>query len=113
MSDIFGPDDPSSDYPGGSEYPVFEDETIAETWVGQGVFVDESWYDNVTLYTYADDAFQPITMPLGDWYETTLLDQEDLIDLYGIDNLDIIHMLEDYGYWDSDDWDLWRSMYEE
>ena len=108
MTDIFGPDD---DYPGGQEYPGYDEEPLnEETWGDHGILVGDEWYDDVTIY---NDFFQPLTMTMQDWYDATLLGHEELLATYGIDNLDIIRQLEDQGIWDSDDWEIWREMYGE
>jgi hypothetical protein len=108
MTDIFGPDD---EYPGGQEFPGYDIEPLHEaTWGDHGVLVGDEWEQNLTLY---NDEFFPMSMTMEDWFEATLLGKEELMYEYGIDNLGIIRQLEAQGYWDRDDWALWREMYGE
>lgn len=96
MTDMFGPDDPE-------EPPDYWEARWSET--GE----PEWWDQDVTIY---NDFFAPITYTAEDWYnEVTVYNAEELMEMYGMDNLDIIHQLEDIGLWDADDWAYWRELY--
>lgn len=96
MTDMFGPDEPEGP-------PDYWEDRWAETG-------EPEWWDaDVTIY---NDFFEPITYTAEDWYnEVTVYNAEELMEMYGLDNLDIIHQLEDQGLWDSDDWAYWRELY--
>jgi hypothetical protein len=97
MTDMFGPDDP---------------EEPPDYWEGrwQDTSEPEWWNADVTLY---NDFLEPMTYTAEDWFNETLNSKEELLELYGLDNIDIIEQLEQMGLWDAEDWDYWREMYGE
>lgn len=117
MSDIFGPgpDDPRDqeyyDRYGMSydEYsmrqsdatdPTFWDREQTETWWNQGVELQ-------------NDSGETYTLSANEWYALTTADPDMVAQEYGMEPLDIIYQLQDdYGMWDSDDWETWRNQYE-
>ena len=108
MTDMFGPDDPE----GPPDY-------WSDRWDEAGG-EPEWWDDNVTIWGIQDNFFQPYTLTAEDWFNETLLFQEELLERYGIDNIDIIDQLMDIGLWErgepgypSADWAHWRELYEE
>lgn len=114
MTDMFGPDDP-----GGGPPDYWENR-----WEATG---EPAWWnDQVTIW---DNNFQPLTYTAEDWFnEVTTYSGPELLEMYGMDNLDIIRQLEDQGLWgeelgyyyDDDgelhsyslDWAYWRENYE-
>lgn len=105
MSDIFGgpPDDPFG-FP--EDYGEVED---PYGFFG-GDVPDPWWGEPITLY---DDFGEMHTLTAQEWYSATMEDPGLIEDLYTMEALDIIHQLEDYGLWDSDDWEIWREHYGE
>jgi hypothetical protein len=84
----------------------------------------ESWFGNeVTLYGIQDGMFEPYSMTGEEWVDEALRPKEDLIEEYGLDNIDIIEQLQsrgyDYTYIDFDGeersglWRDWRDAYAE
>lgn len=94
MSDIFGPNDDGT-------WPDEPVESSTEFWMGQ----------EITVY---DAYLEPInSMTKDEWMEiVTELNGDDTIELFGIDNIDIIKDLERQGYWEVEDWEYFREMYE-
>jgi hypothetical protein len=77
-----------------------------DRWEAEG---EPSWYqDDVTIW---NNFGEPITMTAEDWYELTPQDKETILASYGMIHLDIIHQLEEYGYWTDEDWAYWRELY--
>lgn len=109
MSDIFGgpPDDEGYD-PLGYPEDYAEVEDPYGFWYGD--MPEAWWYDEVTL---RDDYDGEHTLQANQWWEASLQGDEITNMLYSMDVLDIIHELEEYGLWDSDDWDRWRELYGE
>jgi hypothetical protein len=101
MTDMFGPDDPGEPPEGPVDF--WEDR-----WGDAGP--PDWWNEDVTIY---NDYFQELTYQGVDWYNETFNSNEENLELYGIDTLDIIHQLEDQGLWDADDWEYWRENYGE
>lgn len=68
------------------------------------------WFGNeITI----ENAYsEPFSHTKEEWFSEVLESKEYLLDKYGLDNLEIIFSLEDAGYWDDDDWDEWRSLYD-
>jgi hypothetical protein len=106
MTDMFGPDDPE----GPPDY-------WQDRWAGTGE--PEWWGETVRIYGERDGFFQAYDYTGEDWFNEVLRSQEELLELYGIDNIDIIHQLEQQGLWDpggydepSADWAYWRELYE-
>jgi hypothetical protein len=114
MTDLFGPDDPDDfSYDDTSFQPWYTGQDT-ETGLWDDHWLDEgepAWWDSdITLFnSYGND----ITFDAETWFNLTLEQSEVLEAAYGIDNLDIIHQLEDQGFWDADDWDYWREEYGE
>jgi hypothetical protein len=107
MTDMFGPDDPYDD--GSSDDAPLSSNQWMDFWLeSQSGEPPEWWDDTVTLY---NDYFQPVGLTGEDWFNETLLSKEELMSVYGMDNLDIIHQLEDMGLWDAETWDEWRELY--
>lgn len=107
MSDIFGGPPDGEDYdPLG--YP--DDYTEVEDPYGffHGDMPEAWWYDDVSIY---NEYGEELTQPANEWYAATIMGDDATGDLYGMDVLDIIHELEDYGLWDADDWEVWRELY--
>jgi hypothetical protein len=118
MTDMFGPDDPE----GPPDY--WEDRWAA----GE----PDWWNENITIIGETDTAPYFVTysdFTAEDWYnEVTIHTQEELLELYGVDNLDIIRQLEAQGLWGEErgyyyddegelheyslDWAYWREQYE-
>lgn len=75
--------------------------------------------DTVTLYSgpnlapieYDRVTGQEVHFTADDWYRETFRSEGDLIERYGIDNLDILYALDSEGYIDEHDWDTWRELY--
>jgi hypothetical protein len=103
MTDVFGPDDPGPP--------------------------DDWWDEPFTVYGADYPDFPDYTFTVGEWIEMTLTyDQEELLERFGVDQIDILHQLEersDWGserayYYDEDgelhsysiDWADWREQYE-
>lgn len=109
MSDIFGgpPDDEEYDplgYP--EDYPEVEDPY--GFWGGE--VPGDSWYDQVTI---ENDYGQEMTMTSGEWHALTMDDPDGVLERFQMDNIDLIWELDYYGYWSSEDWEIWREGYEE
>jgi len=105
-----------------------EDEDVSEPYEPvyggyEPVYDDSPLYggepdDTVTLY---DQNGQPITYDkvygtevhfTGDqWYREAFRSQEDLLQRYGIDNIDILMALYNQGYINDQDWEYWREIY--
>jgi hypothetical protein len=113
MSDFFGGGEPPDD-----EFYFPEEPPLHESvWGDRGVLVEDWWEENYTLYGGDVDSmtFTPYTLTAQEWYDATLMEPEQLREIYGITDLDIIsiiHQLEDQNLWDSEDWEIWREMYE-
>ena len=115
MSDIFGfPDEeePEGRYYG-EEYNPYESFTYTPVWE-----------ERYTIYGDGAHRGQSWTMTGQEWVGEAYLDQYSLIELYGLDNLDIIEDLMDQGYdyliqsditgeWISGLWEDWRELYGE
>jgi|SRR5215469_6651335 len=108
MSDIFGgpPDDQEYDPLG---YPVDFAEVEDPYGFFHGELPADYWYDNLTI---EDEFGYQHTAPISEWYEATMTDDEITQVQYGMDPIDIIYELEDMGYWDEDDWEIWREFYD-
>lgn len=110
MTDMFGPDDPGGGPP--------------DYWQARWADTGEPgwWDDQVTIYGDWDGtSFASYTYTAEDWFnEVTTYSGPELIDMYGLDNIDIINQLMDQGLWErgypgfpSEDWAYWRELYEE
>lgn len=84
------------------------------------LFPWESPSAETPVTVYAEDPYGPgwieHTQPLETWYSDIIeKDKFDMIEEYGIDNIDVIDRLIRLGYWDdsedSDDWEWFRENY--
>jgi hypothetical protein len=50
-------------------------------------------------------------MTAEDWYELSVQDKELILAQYGMIHLDVIHQLEEQGFWTDEDWAYWRELY--
>ena len=107
MSDIFGgpPEDEGYDPLG---YPVDFAEVEDPHGFFHGDVPEDWWYETIGI----EDEFGDVHYAtVGEWYDATMQDEE-LTNLeYNMDPWDIIYDLEEYGYWDSDDWEVWKEAY--
>lgn len=100
MSDTFPPDEPDS---------IWSDKW--EQGVDEYGYATDWEQEDVTLY---NDLGFPIANSIEDWHDIATYNHADeLLDIYGMDNLDIIRELEDLGLWDAEDWETWREAYGE
>lgn len=109
MTDMFGGDEPPDDYQFQPWYTAPDpiEGVWDDRWLDEGE--PEWWENDITLFTsYGQD----ISMDAESWFNLTIEESEVLEAAYGMNNLDIIYQLEDMGYWDADDWDYWRELYE-
>jgi hypothetical protein len=84
--------------PGG---PLFPTEEQVPPWFGNEVPLEDDYGNPIGAGFTVDD-----------WLHEALRTKEELLEEYGIDNLDIMYKLQEMGLIDEQDWEDWRDQYE-
>jgi hypothetical protein len=115
MTDIFGfPDEPPEDegfvdpfemFGGGGGEPP-DDEFTSIFW---GMEEPASWWRQ-TIYEEGDYGLVGATGRQW-YYDLSYLDREEFMEKYGLTNPEAIFNLVDDGYWEAQDWIIWRQQY--